>query len=139
MICSHCKEWLPIGSTHCANCGEAVIAGPAGDSTGMMAGFILLGAVLGLGGTIGLYMLSVPFGSIGAPQHPQEFEASRGVGWFALSCDVALVALLMFMLYRTSQMRPSIRAFFITALVIALGGMSLCSLFSVPEIFTAPH
>lgn len=141
--CSHCgAEMDGSQSDYCPSCGapaHAPQAAGTAPSTTILLPLVAVftGLIAGIVLTLALYTGGGLLADIGRSRHPAEFGVSRGSAAFYAIVLVALgVALTAFL---TGSKRKSrslfVQTFTITGLVVALGGMALCNLFSFGSLF----
>jgi len=134
MTCPNCgAENLPK-TEFCSQCGASFrVQKPLG--TGEKVAYGIVGAALGFGLTIVAYSAGGYFGGVGGPQFT---VAKAAAAFYLVVLLCAAVLLLMVFATRRGRGLPAApRVVAIAALVVLLGGMTLCNLISANSLFTS--
>ncbi|MBV9149172.1 MAG: zinc ribbon domain-containing protein [Candidatus Eremiobacteraeota bacterium] len=133
MKCPNCGTENAAGMEVCSNCGATLAFERRELAAGARIGLGCLGVVLGIGATFLIVLASSQFGRFSGPGY------ARGTAIGYLLSLVCATALLVFILgtARGRLLVPGLRVLVISALVVILGGMSICIVPSIIALFVS--
>ena len=133
MRCANCGTENSAGKELCSNCGATLAFQRRELAAGARLGLGCLGVVLGIGATFLIALAGSQFGRFSGPGY------ARGTAVLYLLSLLCAIALLVFILgtVRGRSLAPGLRVLAISALIVILGGMSICSVPSVISLFVS--
>jgi ABC-type transport system involved in multi-copper enzyme maturation permease subunit len=133
MRCQNCGTENPAGTELCSNCGANLAFQRRDLAVGARIGWGCLGVVLGIGATFLIALAGSQFGGFSGPGY------AKGTAILYILSLLCAIALLVFILCtaRGRLLAPGLRVIAISALIVILGGMSICSIPSVISLFVS--